>query len=126
MNKESQTCRFCENPESILTKETCCSGCSKIDDPYAKNDPFGSELKEMIKESIEEIFFSEDEYSPFNSLQDKINRLLDIHDYENRVDRAIPILEKYENYMKNIDRLNTMVNELKGQVAILRANAKRD
>jgi len=26
----NQTCRFCENPESILTKETCCTGCSKL------------------------------------------------------------------------------------------------
>lgn len=25
-----QTCRFCENHESILTKETCCTGCSKL------------------------------------------------------------------------------------------------
>ena len=25
-----QMCRFCENPSSILTKETCCTGCSKL------------------------------------------------------------------------------------------------
>jgi hypothetical protein len=25
-----QTCRFCLNPDSILSKETCCSGCSKL------------------------------------------------------------------------------------------------
>lgn len=28
--KKNQTCRFCEDPSSILTKETCCSGCSKF------------------------------------------------------------------------------------------------
>ena len=28
--KPNQTCRFCENPESTLTKETCCTGCSKL------------------------------------------------------------------------------------------------
>lgn len=32
MNK--QTCIYCENINSILTKETCCSGCSKILDAY--------------------------------------------------------------------------------------------
>ena len=26
----NQTCRFCNNPESILTPETCCTGCSKL------------------------------------------------------------------------------------------------
>jgi cytochrome c2 len=27
---KDQTCRFCENPESILSKGTCCTGCSKL------------------------------------------------------------------------------------------------
>jgi len=31
---KNQTCRFCEDPDSILTRETCCSCCSKIDNPY--------------------------------------------------------------------------------------------
>lgn len=31
---KKQTCNFCENPESILYRETCCSGCSKIVDAY--------------------------------------------------------------------------------------------
>ncbi len=25
-----QTCRFCEQPNSILEKNTCCTGCSKL------------------------------------------------------------------------------------------------
>jgi len=29
-----QTCNFCKNPESILKRETCCTGCSKISDAY--------------------------------------------------------------------------------------------
>jgi hypothetical protein len=27
---KNQTCRFCENPDSILSKETCCTNCSKL------------------------------------------------------------------------------------------------
>lgn len=27
---KEQTCRFCEDPDSILTPETCCTGCSKL------------------------------------------------------------------------------------------------
>ena len=26
----NQTCNFCNNPESILTEDTCCTGCSKL------------------------------------------------------------------------------------------------
>lgn len=28
--QEDQTCRFCNSPESILTEEACCTGCSKL------------------------------------------------------------------------------------------------
>lgn len=28
----TQTCTHCENPDSILTKDTCCTGCSKLDE----------------------------------------------------------------------------------------------
>lgn len=24
-------CRFCQNPESIITKRTCCTGCLKLE-----------------------------------------------------------------------------------------------
>ena len=27
---KEQLCSFCENPESTLTEETCCTGCSKL------------------------------------------------------------------------------------------------
>jgi hypothetical protein len=32
--KNNQTYRFCEDAESILSRDTCCSGCSKIPDAY--------------------------------------------------------------------------------------------
>ncbi len=28
--EKDQTCNFCQNPDSILTKNTCCTGCSKL------------------------------------------------------------------------------------------------
>lgn len=28
--RKDQTCNHCNNPESILTPETCCTGCSKL------------------------------------------------------------------------------------------------
>ena len=30
--KADQSCRFCMNPDSIISKETCCSGCSILKD----------------------------------------------------------------------------------------------
>lgn len=27
-----QICTFCQDPENILTKETCCTGCSKLNE----------------------------------------------------------------------------------------------
>ena len=28
--RPDQTCQFCDDPNSILSKETCCTGCSKF------------------------------------------------------------------------------------------------
>ncbi len=28
----NQTFKFCENPNSILTEDTCCTGCSKLNE----------------------------------------------------------------------------------------------
>jgi lysyl-tRNA synthetase class I len=82
------------------------------------------EIKDMMKESLEEIFFSEDEYAPFNSLNDKINKLLTVHKAEERLATAIKYCDKFEDYMKNIDKLNMMINEFKGLVAIVRGKTK--
>ena len=82
------------------------------------------EIKEMIRDSIEEVFFSDDEFSPFNSLQDKINQILNVQRAEERLDVAIKYSDKLEDYMKNGERLNQMINEFKGLVAIVRGEAK--
>jgi len=83
-----------------------------------------NEIKEMIKESIEEVFFSDEEYSPFNSLQDKINGLLSIQEAEEKVSIAIKYADKFEDYMKNVDKLNMMINEFKGLVSIVRGQTQ--
>lgn len=78
------------------------------------------DLKEIIKEAIEDIFFSEEEYAPFNSLMDKVNKLLMVSKHEVRLDSAVKYADKFEDYMKNVDKLNQMINEFKGLVAIVR------
>ena len=83
-------------------------------------------MKEIIKESLQEFFFSEDEYSPFNRLLDKLNQLIEITRIEDRAEVSLKTCEKVEDYMKNIDRLNSMINEFKGLVAIVRGQKKEE
>lgn len=82
------------------------------------------EIEEIVKESIESVFFSDDEYSPFNRLNEKINHLLTVQRAEERLDIAIKNADKLEDYMKNADKLNMMINEFKGLVSIVRGEAK--
>jgi cobalamin biosynthesis Co2+ chelatase CbiK len=84
------------------------------------NTPHG--IKELIREAIEEIFLDEDEYAPFNSLNDKVEKLLNVQRYEERLSLARATLDKFDDYMKNVDKLNQMVNELKGVVSMARAS----
>jgi hypothetical protein len=50
-------------------------------------------LRQLIKECIEEVFFSEDEFSPFNALQDKINKLIDVNEYEKSMKCSIEMFD---------------------------------
>lgn len=47
------------------------------------------EIKDIMKEVLEEIFFSDEEYAPFNVFQDNINKLLTVHNAEERLETSI-------------------------------------
>jgi riboflavin biosynthesis pyrimidine reductase len=83
-------------------------------------------LKTLITECLEEFFFSEEEHSPFNILLDRINRLMEVSRFEERARIGVATCEKFEDYMKNIDKLNAMINEFKGLVAIVRGKNERN
>jgi hypothetical protein len=83
------------------------------------------ELKSLINECIEEIYYSENEYSFFSSLNDKINKLLDLEDYDYKVQIAQKTLDKFDEYIKSMHKLNEMVNELKGIVSLSRASLNK-
>lgn len=44
----NQTCTFCENPSNILSLNTCCKGCSKLEDSL---DPVIQEIKRIAMAS---------------------------------------------------------------------------
>ncbi len=70
---------------------------------------------ESIKISIEDL------NDRFERIADKIEDIKKPLDLEVRAARAIEILDKFDNYMRNLEKSNIMVNELKGQVALVRA-----
>lgn len=75
---------------------------------------------EGIKDYLEAIFCSEDEYSSINRIHDKLNSLIEDADRQQAVLLAEKTLDKFEDYMKNIDKLNSLVNEFKGCVSLAR------
>ncbi len=72
-------------------------------------------------ESIHTFLFSEEDYSPINRIHDKLDKLLEDETRVQRVQIAEKTLDKFEDYMKNVDKVNAMINEFKGCVALARA-----
>ena len=75
---------------------------------------------EDLKECVSTFLYSEEEYSPINRLHDKLDVLVEDTDQKKEVSLAIQTLDKFEDYMKNIDKLNMLVNEFKGCVTLAR------
>ena len=79
---------------------------------------------ENIKETIDESLDTTEEYSQINIIQEKLNNLLEDENREEKVRLARATLDKFEDYMKNVDKLNVLVNEIKGIAAMTRASLK--
>jgi hypothetical protein len=76
---------------------------------------------EEIRESLEDAFCSDNVYSSINRINEKLNTLIEDVDRERAVVLAQKTIERFEDYMKNVDKLHTMINEFKGCVSIARA-----
>lgn len=75
---------------------------------------------EDIRDLLCDVFSSEDENNTINRLHDKLNVLLSDATRAGEVLVAEKTLDKFEDYMKNVDKLNAMINEFKGCVALAR------
>ncbi len=75
----------------------------------------------IVRECLEEVFESGNEFSTFNRIHDKLNDLVNDERRNEQVKLAIVTLDKFEDYMKNVDKLNGMVNEFKGCISLARA-----
>lgn len=74
---------------------------------------------EGISETNEGI--AQEESDSLDRLHDKLSYLIDENTREQKVELALKTLDKFDDYMKNVDKLNEMVNEFKGCVSIARA-----
>lgn len=76
---------------------------------------------EAIKEILDDNFHSEYDHSPFDRIVNRLDALLADKERIQQVELATKTLDKFEDYMKNVDKLNSMINEFKGCVSIARA-----
>jgi methyl-accepting chemotaxis protein len=83
------------------------------------------DLISAIEDCFVNVFESEDEYNPINRIQDKLNALVaymnDDKTRKKEVVLAEKTLDKFEDYMKNVDKVNAMINEFKGCISLARA-----
>lgn len=93
----------------------------KLDSVMA-NQQDGKSMRQAIYDAIENVFESEEKYSTINRLHDKLNSLLNDEKRKKAVELATATLDKFEDYMKNVDKLNALVNEFKGCVSMARGS----
>jgi hypothetical protein len=67
-----------------------------------------------------EVFQSEDEHSTINRLHGKLDELVRDADHVQEALAAEKTMDKFEGYMKNVDKLNAMINDFKGCVSMAR------
>lgn len=76
-----------------------------------------SDRLESLEDNIREIAESDS----IDRMHDKLNSLLKDSDREEQVRLAVTTLDKFDDYMKNVDKLNGMINEFKGCVSVARS-----
>ena len=85
-----------------------------------------SEIKERLNHidrgviNTLDAFCSEDEHNSINRLHGKLDDLIRDSDKLQEVMVAEKTMDKFEDYMKNVDKLNGMINEFKGCVTLAR------
>ena len=77
---------------------------------------------ESLMEGLVSFIKCDDHEFSLNGMHDKLDYLISDADREERVQLALKTLDKFDDYMKNVDKLNSMVNEFKGCVSVSRAS----
>ncbi len=75
----------------------------------------------IIQKCFQDAFESEEEFNSINRIHDKLNLLIDDERRKQEIELSLKTLDKFEDYMKNVDKLNNMINEFKGCVSLARS-----
>jgi len=110
----------------ILNRPLVCSCKSGVITEEHEGEPTSQEhmesMLEQIKETIDDAFCSEEDNSTIDRIHNKLDFLLEDKARLEAVELTGKMLDKFEDYMKNVDKLNGMMNEFKGCVAMARAS----
>ena len=101
--------------KNLLMKEKC--------EEAAKTMRF-QRIEQTVNDIEDKIDFnicSDEPENLFNQIHDKLRTLTQDEKRQEQVRLAIRTLDKFEDYMKNVDKLNAMINEFKGCVSMARA-----
>lgn len=106
--------------EIVILKNSLLRIEQHLTDAKFKHQGDPTDMGSIVRECLSEVFESEDEYSSVNRIIDKLNELLNDEKRKEEVRLATTTLDKFEDYMKNVDKLNGMINEFKGCVSLAR------
>lgn len=79
-------------------------------------------LESLIKDSILDTFDSIEASTPLGEVHSKLNHLIRYVDRDEKMRLDEQTMDKFDDYMRNVDKLNAMVNEFKGCVSMSRAS----
>jgi hypothetical protein len=113
-----------EQEKAFACFSSCFGKGGKIDELEVKIEFINSLIEmhgEMTRDCVEEVFDCDDEHSSVNRIHDKLDFLLEDSDRQESLVVARKTLDKFDDYMKNVDKLNILANEFKGCVALARS-----
>jgi hypothetical protein len=79
-------------------------------------------IKDFLIDVLDIDVHDEIAHNSLSLMHQKLNDLLSDHRRREEVELATKTLDKFRDYMKNVDKLNGMINEFKGCVSIARAS----
>ncbi len=75
----------------------------------------------IIRKCFEDFLDYDEDGNSIDHIHYKLNDLLKDERRQKEVELALQTLDKFEDYMKNVDKLNNMINEFKGCVSMARS-----
>jgi len=107
-----------------LEKQECCSGTMTEENEgqcgFSRIENIEQDIRE-IKESFDSLFDYTSEVSTINLLHEKLDQILDDENRLKKVQLSVTVCEKFDDYMKNVEKLHSLVNEVKGCASMSRA-----